>query len=384
MRTILSLILALISSTSFFAQKTDTLVFYSKTFDEKRTVYVITPEFFKYQSLEVKLPVIYILDGQHEWFLNPQLSAITYLQYTHQIPQAIVVVIPLLDRVKECHVKDLVEDELPLHNFVTQELNEKINKYNPSDYKILIGHSFSASFALYSYYKSPAYYSAIIANTPLDKFKEIVIALGSDNQFDKSKIAISVGGKTTELDFTHRRMFDELKVEYLFFFNSIETFIGDYSSHNSISIVATPFFLEKVFSKFNSRFSSIPQVNDEYKLISKPSSIKDEISKIKVASTLGSVYYPPEIAELNSIASRYLYNNLNEYGIAAYEMAIIYFPKYYDFHLQLYELLLSKNIDRAKFHFNKAYVLLNTIEVDSPEKQSEIYRLDNERKKNNW
>src|SRR5690606_33248860 len=123
----------------------------------------------KYRSEEVKLPVIYILDGQHQWFVNPLLSNIRYLQYTHQIPQAIVVTIPLLNRNKECGIKNINDKELPLHQFITQEIDEKIQSYYPNDFKIIIGHSFSASFALYSYLKKPVYYSGVIANTPLDR-----------------------------------------------------------------------------------------------------------------------------------------------------------------------------------------------------------------------
>ena len=124
--------MTLFISTTLLAQKIDTLNFYSKAFDKERTIFITTPASYKYQSEEVKLPVIYILDGQHEWFVNPLLSTITYLQYTHQIPQAIIVTIPLLNRNKECGIKALDGDELPLHKFITQEVDEKIKKYHPS------------------------------------------------------------------------------------------------------------------------------------------------------------------------------------------------------------------------------------------------------------
>ncbi len=135
--------MTLFISISIFAQKIDTLEFYAKSFDSKRIIYITTPEFYKYQSEEVKLPVIYVLDDQHEWFVNPLLNTIKNLQYTHQIPQAIIVSIPLLNRYKECGIKTLADNELPLHKFITQEVDEKIQQYHPNNYKILIGHSFS-------------------------------------------------------------------------------------------------------------------------------------------------------------------------------------------------------------------------------------------------
>jgi hypothetical protein len=360
------------------------LNFYSEAFGKERTVYITTPAFYKYQSEEVKLPVIYILDGQHEWFVNPLLSTIKYLQYTHQIPQAIIITIPLLNRYTECGIRSLVDSELPLHKFITQEVDEKIQQYHPNNYKILIGHSLSASFALYSYLKNPNYYSAVIANTPLDNFRELILAFEKNNQIDKSKISISVGGNGKYEDFYHREAFDTLKCAFPIFFNSINTFVADNSGHTAVPIVATPYLLTKLFSGFNSRYSEIALVDDEYKLIHKPTSIKNEITKIEIASKIGNYFYPSEIAELNGLASRYLNSDLNDYGIAIYEMATKYFPNYYDFHLQLYELLQLTNRDRSKAHLNKAYELLNSIETDLPEKQDELNKISEERKKNGW
>ena len=379
-----TLILVIFISSPLFAQTTDTLKFYSKAFEQERTIFITTPEFYKYQSEEVKLPVIYILDGQHEWFVNPLLNSIKYLQYTHQIPQAILVTIPLLDRYKECGIKNLTDSSLPLHQFITKEVDEKIKPYHPNEYKVLVGHSFSASFALYSYLKAPSYYSAIIANTPLDSFKEMVMAFENDKSIDKSKISISIGGNAENEDFYHRKSFDTLKSNFPLFFDSISIFIADKSGHTAVPIVTNPYLLTKLFAKFKDRYSGLAKVNDEYLLVTQPNSVNEELSKIENASKVGDYFYPPEIADLNGLASRYLYSDLNLYGIAVYEMAVKYYPKYYDFHLQLYELYLPTNIQSAKNHLDKAYELLNTVENDLPEKQEELINIHNEKKKNGW
>ena len=192
MKNISFLVLFVISSITY-GQEIDTLSFYSKAFKEERTVYIRKPEFYKYKSDSVKLPVIYLLDGQHEWFINPLLSDIEYLQYTHDIPNAIVIVIPLKNRNKECGIVDL-KTELPLDIFITKELDKELSKYNPSDYKVIIGHSFSASFLLFSYYNHPEYYNSVIANTPLDKIELLVNSFQKNNEIEKGKISISIGG----------------------------------------------------------------------------------------------------------------------------------------------------------------------------------------------
>jgi len=384
MKVKLTIILTVLISTILFGQKTDSLTFFSSAFQHDRTVYIKTPDFYKYQSDSVKLPVIYILDGQHEWFVNPILSAIKYLQYTHEIPQALVVVIPLTDRKVECSLTNLHSDTLALHKFITRELNEQLESYQPSDYKILVGHSFSASFALYSHLLNPVYYSAVIANSPFDSFEELVLAFDENKQTDKSKISISIGGSALDKDYYHRRQYDNLKSKYPAFFNAITLFEADNSAHNAVPIVAIPYLLTKNFDKFRSRYSEIAKVNSEYKLINEPESINYEIKKIVTASRIGNYFYVPEIADINGLASRYLGSGFNEYGISIYELGIKYYPEYFEFHLALYELLLPINITKAKWHLNKAYDLLQKLEVELPERQEILDQLSEEKKKNNW
>lgn len=384
MKIELTLILILFFADIVFGQKTDTLKFHSKAFNSERTIYVTTPEFYKYQSKEVRLPVVYLLDGQHEWFVNPVQNTICYLQYTHQIPQAIVVTIPLENRNKECGIKTLDGEELPLYKFITNEVDEKIREYQPGKYKILIGHSFSASFSLYSYLNNPAYFSAVLAHTPLDSFRELILAFGAKEKTDKQKIFISVGGKAKHEDFYHRKTFDILKEEFPTFFNSIHTFVAEDAGHNAVPILATPNLLTKLFSEFNGRYSQIALVDNDYKIINKPKSVEDEISKIENASKIGDNFYPPEIADLNGLASQYWNSDLNGYAIAIYEMGVKYYPNYYEFHLQLYELLLPTYKDRAKKHLNRAEELLNTVETNLSDKQNILNEISNEKIKNGW
>ncbi len=104
MKKVLIMLIAILNMFRLSGQTTDTLKFFSESFQSERTVYVETPEFYKYQSDSVNLPAIYLLDGQHEWFINPVRIMIKYLQYTHQIPQAVIVIIPLEDRNTECQI----------------------------------------------------------------------------------------------------------------------------------------------------------------------------------------------------------------------------------------------------------------------------------------
>jgi hypothetical protein len=380
MKNISFLILFIISSITY-GQEIDTLTFYSKAFKEERTVYIHKPEFYKYKSDSVKLPLIYLLDGQHEWFVKPTISDIQSLRFTKEIPSAIIVVIPLKDRIKECAIVDL-KTELPLDKFLTEELDAELKTYNPSDFKIIIGHSFSASFSLYSFYKHANYYSAVIANSPYDKMELLVEGFEQSEVIDKSKISISIG--SIDKDVYHRKKYDKLKIQYPSFFNSINSFEADFSAHNSVPIVAIPTLLTKIFVDYRSRYFEIPKVDIEDKLINKPSSISEELDKIEIASKIGVYNYPLEISDINGIASRYWNNELEEYAIKIYELGVKYYPNYYEFYLSLYELELNKDKEKAKLNLYKAESLLKIIENDTNAKNDILNEIESEKIKNGW
>jgi len=380
---ILNFLVLFVISSITYGQEIDTLSFYSEAFNEERTVYIHKPEFYKYKSDSVKFPVIYLLDGQHEWFVNPTVSNIEYLRFTKEIPSAIIVVIPLKDRFKECAIVDL-KTKLPLDKFITEELEHELKTYNPSDFKIIIGHSFSASFSLYTFYNHPNYYTSVIANSPSDQMKMLVEGFEQLEVINKSKISISIGGIVNGKDIYHRKKYNQLKEKYLIFFNSINVFEADYSTHNAVPIVAIPTLLTKVFEDYRNRYFEIAEVDMEYKLINKPGSIPEELNKIEIASKIGNYDYPPEISDINGIASRYWNNELEEYAAKIYELGVKYYPTYYDFYLSLYELILNKDKVLSREYLEKAEFLLITVENNWEGKREIIEEIKAEKIKNGW
>lgn len=355
MKTFLRLLIILFSSAAF-GQKTDTITFFSPAFNQERDIYIQTPEFYKYKSDSVKLPVLYILDGQNEWFVNPTLSSIRYLQYTHEIPQVIVVIIPLKDRNSECGIVSLSQPEAPLHKFITREVSEILKPYNPGNYKVLIGHSFSASFSMYSYLHSPEFYSAIIANSPLNQLENLIKAFQQDKLIDKSRIYISYG--SVDKDPYHRKAYEELKPKYPDFFSQVHTFMANFSGHTGMPITSVPELLSEAFNPYTGRYNEIAKVNELYKLVSPPRPIAEELDQIKKCSTLGGQPYPPEPPDINGIASRYIVSGYTDYGIKIYEMGLKYYPNYYDFYYELSKLYLASDRQKAKLNIDRALELL--------------------------
>lgn len=348
------------------AQTIDTLVIQSEAFDQERIVYVHKHDLTKYLSEDVKVPVIYVLDGQHDWFANPVLSNLKYLSTTHEIPFALVVVIPHKDRYAECAIDSLDGPALPLHTFITEEVEAALAPYHPGSYRMIIGHSFTASFSLYSQLRSEGFYSAVLAHSPLDSFENLVEVLDRNPNVDPSSIAISIGGYYNDKDGYHRAVYDKTKAKHPDFFESIHTYEANESTHNAVPIVANPYFLSKFFYPFSRRFSEIAIVDLEYKLKETPGSVEEEMKTIEEASKVGSAYYPAEIDELNGLTSRYWNSDYEEQTIALYEEGVKHHPNYYDFHLQLYVLYAERNPEKAKMHLMKSYELVQAFEQSEP------------------
>jgi predicted alpha/beta superfamily hydrolase len=362
MKFFISFILLVIATNSM-AQDIDTLVIRSKYFNTERIAYVHKSPFHKYQSEHVQLPIIYILDGQHDWFVEPTLNTIKYLQYTHEIPQALIVVIPLGNRIEECAIVSLEGEDLPLHNFITEELHEVLSTYSTSDINLLLGHSFSASFSLYSYSQSPEFYSAVFANSPADK----LMALASfflEKEIDLTKIYLSIGGVEEWKDKGHRELYNKVKKEFPTFINSIKVYEANSSTHNAVPIVSNPIFFSELFREFRTRFAHIAKTDSDYKLIERPVSISSEMSKFEKSSILLDRYYPMELPEFNGFCSRYENSDLNDYAIKLYEKAIELYPNYYEFHFYLAELLIQTDVALAIEHLRKGKQLIIQLEQD--------------------
>ena len=199
---------------------------------------------------------------------------------------------------------------------------------------------------------------------------------------DKSKISIAIG--SIHKDDVHRKKYDKLKIQFPSFYNSINTFEANYSAHNAVPIAAIPTLLTKVFQDYRSRYFEIAKVNMEYKLVKKPDSISEELNKIETASVIGNYYYPPEISDINGIASRYWNNELEDYATKIYELGLKYYPNYYDFYLSLYELTLNKDKTKSKEHLEKAEFLLKTVENNWTGKHEIIEEIKAEKLKNGW
>lgn len=349
---------------------TDTISIPSPNFHQVRKIYIKTPEIKKQASDKVRYPVLYLLDAQQEWLTNPLLSEIEYLQYTHDIPQMIIVMVPLVNREKECREGLQDREKSPLLEFLMMETEAALQSYNPSGLRILLGHSFSASFALSAYLKKPDFFDIVIAHSPIDRLESLLLKFDSAYA-DKTTIPayLSFGSTHSSKDYWHRTIFNELKTKHQSVMNKLHIITSDVASHTSVPLITTPEILSKIFLPFSLRFDPIGKIDNEYKLLEKPGTINELLTEINNNSTLYDEFYPPEIAEINGIGSRFYENGYMDHALAVWEeIGLNYYPNYYEFHLNVGELYLKKNPEKAALHLKIARLLIEDANMPVTEK----------------
>ncbi len=349
---------------------TDTISIPSPNFHQVRKIYIKTPEIKKQASDKVRYPVLYLLDAQQEWLTNPLLSEIEYLQYTHDIPQMIIVMVPLVNREKECREGLQDREKSPLLEFLMMETEAALQSYNPSGLRILLGHSFSASFALSAYLKKPAFFDIVIAHSPIDRLESLLLKFDSAYA-DKTTIPayLSFGSTHSSKDYWHRTIFNELKTKHQSVMNKLHIITSDVASHTSVPLITTPEILSKIFLPFSLRFDPIGKIDNEYKLLEKPGTTNELLTEINNNSTLYDEFYPPEIAEINGIGSRFYENGYMDHALAVWEeIGLNYYPNYYEFHLNVGELYLKKNPEKAALHLKIARLLIEDANMPVTEK----------------
>ncbi|MEZ4808567.1 MAG: alpha/beta hydrolase-fold protein [Flavobacteriales bacterium] len=363
------LLLFLALNTLHALHAADTLRFHSEAFGVERTVVVHTPEFHRYASEEVKLPVIIVLDGQHEWFVDPVLNDIRYLQYTHLVPQAIVVTVPLADRYKECALESLAGPPMPLVRMLTEELPTLLAPYHPGTYTVLVGHSFSASFALYAFLRAPEHFAAVIALSPLDHVKHSLPAVAEKlKALPDNDVLIAVGGPEHSLDGGHYSTlvpaFEALgKVPQRMSLHAYPS-----AGHTSLPIIAVPELLTTLFHDVALRDSLAP-VDMEYRLLAPPPAPAALLQAVERSLTFRGTTIPWEVAEINGLASRVEYSGHTAHAIAIYRRAVQLYPGAWGFHASLGDLLVEQDHPAAIASYRTALQLLQDEPV-TPENEA--------------
>lgn len=350
------------------AQRIDTLAVDSRAFGTMRTVYVHLPATYRYSSPAVKMPLVVLLDGQHEWFSEPVLNQLRFLQYTHEIPSLITVVVPHADRVRESAMRDVQGPDLPLLTFLADELPAALERYRAGAHRIVIGHSFTASFALYALARRPDAFQAAVAHTPLHMWEQLMPLVAQRLHEDSTRHAmVSVGGQERVKDKYHHDALQRMlgQPEYIPLPHGLDVVVATSARHNAVPIRTTAELLSRHFLEFSMRDTLAP-VDENYRMTSTPPSPDELLRAVDGMLKFRGAVLPWEIAEINGLSSRLQSSGYSEHAAAVLRRGTALYPEFWQFHQALARLVASSDATAAAEHLRRAIVLLDAHERDQP------------------
>ena len=141
----------------------------SAILDQERTVLVYTPE--DYDQSDASYPVLYLLDGTQHF--HHVTGIVQYLTAQNLISPLIVVAVANISRTHDftptvdttsTATMDIAGGADNFIAFIDQELKPFIDEnYRTENYRILVGHSFGGLFAVYTLFKYPELFDAVIS-----------------------------------------------------------------------------------------------------------------------------------------------------------------------------------------------------------------------------
>ena len=164
-----------IMSISFAQSNTDTLdyTFYSKTFNDERTISVFLPPAYIDDKTSKNFAVAYVFDGQFSPYFNMVNSMISYYEQSDEGVPLIVVSIHSKKRwgefvpIDESKESTSIQGADKLSLFLKDEVIPYIDSnYRTKDFKIGIGHSLGGTFVVNEIVKENSIFNAVIAASP--------------------------------------------------------------------------------------------------------------------------------------------------------------------------------------------------------------------------
>jgi hypothetical protein len=258
MRKIL-IILILTASKTLFCQKTLVETFESKILNEKRTIRIHMPKSFEKTE---NFPLILTLDGEYMFYNLIGNSEL--LLATEKIPEAVIVGIDqnyfdstkVWARGNDCDYNsksaELKGKGIKFKEFIEKELVPYlIDKYKAGNYKVLAGHSFTATYPNFFLFDNSVFNSYILLSPYLNEriSQKIIDKLSNNNKFLSYYISTSQYDlpehlKTIKkIDSTLSKIGFNLKTEYTF-----NNFKGE--THYSLINRSFPFALKAIFKDY--------------------------------------------------------------------------------------------------------------------------------------
>lgn len=159
----------------------------SKALNEERALFIYTPT--GYEQSQEKLPVLYVLDGEGNFFFSSAI--VNFLYRTQSIPRMIVVGIPNTNRMRDFTPSTVTETPGSggadnFLKFLQNELFPFVEKnYRTQPFRILCGHSLCGMFSIYTLATNPDLFNAYIAISPYLMWDNGLVLKRAEAELDK-------------------------------------------------------------------------------------------------------------------------------------------------------------------------------------------------------
>lgn len=316
--TLLSILFTTILPITYTAQNENddivigkTITINSKVLNEQRNIFIYTP--VGYDQSEDKYPVIYVLDGQGNFFFS--VGVANFLARSQRMPRSIIVGIPNTDRTRDftpVHAEEWATSG-GADNFLAFMEKELIpyieDNYRTHTYKTLFGHSLCGMFSIYTLFEKPDMFNSFIAVSPYLQFDNQVVldkveTILSERTDFKKDLFVTIGDEpdyTASLERMQKLFSEKTK--------NLRWKLSERKTENHTSILLKSFYdgLEFIYSDWTVKDESIESGFDAVK--------KHYLS---LSNKYGYDVKPNEFA-INAIGYRYLGNDDYENATEAFE-----------------------------------------------------------------
>lgn len=371
------IILILTVSKTLFCQKTLVETFESKILNEKRTIRIHIPKSFEKTE---NFPLILTLDGEYMFYNLIGNSEL--LLATEKIPESVIVGIDqnyfdstkIWARNNDCSYNsknaELKGKGIKFKEFIEKELVPYLtDKYKAGNYKVLAGHSFTATYPNFFLFDNSVFNSYILLSPYLPESisQKIIDKLSNNNKFlsyyiSTSEYDLSEHLKTIKkIDSTLTKIVFNPKTEYTF-----NNFKGE--THYSLINRSFPFALKAIFKDY--QIITDKEIEAEKDLLVY---LKNKYTKIKKHYGINLSIREDDLDAIYWLAEeREDWNSLKEIG----EFSVNIYPEYSDGYFMLSAVEeQNKNYEKALNLYQKGYEKLTDDVLNKKDFYRHIERL---------
>ena len=351
-----------------------TITIESKTLNENRNIFIYTP--MGYEQSQEKYPVIYVLDGEGNYFFASAVADFLSRGNNSQIPKSIVVGIPNTDRLRDFSpVKDPNfqtsgggENFL---DFMNNELFPYIDtNYRTHEYRTLFGHSLCGMFAVYTLFERPEMFNSAIAVSPYLQFaNEFVLdhidSIFNENSSFNKHLYITIGNEP----------------DYFKSLDRLENILSEKTRNLTWQIIKLE-SEDHTSIPLKSFYDGIIEIYSGWQLpneiaMNGAKSIKDHYTKLE--EKYGFTANPSELM-INLLGYRLMQDNRLEKAIEVFKYNVELYPKSANVYDSLGEAFENdKQFRKAELNYLKAVEIGNT----AHDRNLDIYKTNLERVRNN-